>query len=136
MRSLVSFVRVDQVHPFGQRSAIDADEGQAADIRVGHDLERQGSKRSIVSRLQEECLRPCSRSCALMSPRSSGDGIQLTTASRSCWTPLFLKADPHRTGLNLFVQTPLRMTAWISSGVKESGFSKHFRHEVFIALHR
>ena len=75
-----------------------------------------------------------SRSCALMSPRSSGEGIQLTTASRSCCTPLFLKADPHRTGLNLFAQTPLRMAAWISSAVKESGFSKHFCHEVFIVF--
>ena len=30
---------------------------------------------------------------------SSGDGRKSTTPSNSCWTPLFLKADPHRIGV-------------------------------------
>ena len=29
---------------------------------------------------------------------SKGDGRYLTTASKRSWTPLFLKADPHKTG--------------------------------------
>ena len=37
-------------------------------------------------------------STPLMGGISSGDGRYLTTASSSSWTPLFLKADPHKTG--------------------------------------
>ena len=37
--------------------------------------------------------------------------------------PFVFKGRSARTGLNLLLQTPLRMAAWISSSVKESGFS-------------
>ena len=46
----LSFVVLMRVVPFVQRSAIDADEGQPADIRVGHDFEGKRSKRTVISR--------------------------------------------------------------------------------------
>ena len=43
--------------------------------------------------------------------RSSGEGRYDTTASSRGWTPLFLKADPHRTGTKAPAMVPLRMRA-------------------------
>ena len=42
-----------------------------------------------------------SSSTPRMAGMSSGDGRYSTTASRSCWTPLFLKAEPQTTGWSL-----------------------------------
>ena len=38
------FGRVEEVDPFCQRAAVDADECQTADIRVGHDFKGQGGR--------------------------------------------------------------------------------------------
>jgi len=53
----------------------------------------------------------------LTSGTSSGPGRKSTTASRICWTPLFLKAVPRMTGKNFISRVPLRMPFTSSSFV-------------------
>ena len=43
------FGRVDQRGAFGKLPAIDADESELADVRVGHDLECKSGKRAAVA---------------------------------------------------------------------------------------
>ena len=114
---------------------INADESQSADIRVGHDFKCKSSKRSIIARARVSIGSPC-RVVDPFDHRLDQEEMasSATTASRSGWIPLFLKAVPQRTGLILFAQTPLRMTAWISSSVMSIGIFEHFHHEGFIAL--
>src|SRR4029450_6985676 len=52
-----------------------------------------------------------------MAPTSSGDGRKCTIASSMGWTPLFLNADPHRTGVSLLVMVARRIPAMICPSV-------------------
>ena len=66
---------------------------------------------------------------------SSGDGRNLTTASSRGWTPLFLNAVPHRTGLSLSASVARRIAASSSSTVKfSSPSSRYFSMIVVVGL--
>ena len=54
MRSLRSLRRVEDGGALVELAAVDADVGELADVRVGHDLERQrGERRVVVGRALE-----------------------------------------------------------------------------------
>ena len=46
---------------------------------------------------------------------STGEGKKATTASKTLWIPLFLKADPHRVGTKAFSKQPCFNALTISS---------------------
>ena len=75
------------------------------------------------------------RSMPLMAPRSSGLGRKSTTASSSGCTPLFLKAEPHRTGTNLRPTTALRISA-LSVASSGSLPSRYCSHRLVVELDR
>ena len=75
---------------------VDTEESQAADKRIGRDLERQRGERLVVAGLRVASV--SFSSTPLIDGTSIGEGMYSTTASSMACTPLFLNAEPHITG--------------------------------------
>ena len=80
-----------------QHARVDAHEGQLADERVGHQLERQ--RRELLARRRRwRATGLSSSSVPGTGGMSIGDGMYSMTASSMRCTPLFLNAEPHSIG--------------------------------------
>ena len=91
-----------------ERPRVDAEVGELADVGVGHDLEGERAERLVVARPCARGRRPCPARCPGSAAGRAGSAGSSTTASSMGWTPLFLKALPHRIGMQAFASVPTR----------------------------
>ena len=115
-----------------QHARVDAHEGQLADERVGHQLERQRGELLVVVGLAR---RPSLSSSSVPGTggMSIGDGMKSMTASSMRCTPLFLKAVPHSIGWISPAIVRVRMPSLISASVSSPDFEV-LVHQLFAGL--
>ena len=125
--------RVQHVGAGLEHAGVDPEKGELPDVRVGHDLEDQGGKGRIIARgpLHRSRCRPgrCRRWPGPLEARAESR----TTASSSGWTPLFLNAEPHRTGTSFSEIVPLRRPRRSSSSVRAVSFEV-LLHQLIVRL--
>ena len=101
--------------PALELAGVDAEVGELADVRVGHDLE--GERRERARRRRRRAWPACPRLVLgrargpRPAARRAGSAGSRCTASSSGCTPLFLKLEPHSTGVIVMSSVALRIAA-------------------------
>ena len=114
---LLALGGVEDVGAGLQRPGVDPEVGQLADVRIRGDLEGQGAEGLLVVGGAQDFVVRC-RVLADDRRHVQGRGQVVDHRVEHGWTPLFLSADPARTGTIRYSSVPRRRPRLMSSGLR------------------